>query len=105
MFHDLDVIDSRALRPTDCYGQRFMRPGTYYYHVLPTGGQHINHERPYVVRVSDRKDKTAVMQQLTLTVAWNGRELRPNDLDVSISTGDLVVWNCPDFRIGWTAAR
>jgi plastocyanin len=96
MFDNLDTIDSRALRPTDCYGQRFMRPGTYHYHVLPSGGQHINRERPYVVRVSDPKDKAPAMQQLTLMVAWNGRELRPDKIDVSVNTGDLVVWNCPD---------
>ena len=28
-------LDSRALRNTDCYGQRFMKPGTYTFHCTP----------------------------------------------------------------------
>lgn len=96
MFADLDTLDSRGLRRTDCYGQRFMRPGAYTYHALPAGAQHVDRDRPYVVRVSDRKDQAAPMNQVTLTLAWNGRELRPDKAEVTISVGDLVVWNCPD---------
>lgn len=30
-------LDSRALRNIDCYGQRFMKPGTYAYALVPAG--------------------------------------------------------------------
>ncbi len=96
MFADLDTLDSRGLRRTDCYGQRFMRPGTYAYHALPAGGQHVDHDRPYIIRVNDRKDKKASMEQHTLTLHWNGREFRPDKVEITVSDGDLVVWNCPD---------
>jgi plastocyanin len=95
MFDQLDTLDSRALRRTDCYGQRFMRAGTYAYHVLPSGGQHVDPERPYIVRVTERKDDKAQMNQLTLTLTWNGRDFVPDKREVSVNAGDLVVWNCP----------
>jgi plastocyanin len=96
MFDNLDTIDSRALRATDCYGQRFMRPGTYRYHVLPVGGQHVDQDRPYVIRVNERKADKKPMKQLTITLGWNGREFKPDQGDVAIDAGDLVIWNCPD---------
>jgi plastocyanin len=96
MFDNLDTIDSRALRCTDCYGQRFMRPGTYRYHVLPVGGAHIDQDRPYVIRVNERKADKEPMKQLTVTLTWGRHEFKPDQHDLAIDAGDLVIWNCPD---------
>ena len=50
-----DSLDSRALRYTDCFGQRFAEPGTYSgYHALPVGGRLVNEYRPFTVVVKPR---------------------------------------------------
>ena len=49
----MDTLDSRALRFTDCYAQRFMKAGTYPYNVLPVMGHCVSSERPFTIRVKD----------------------------------------------------
>jgi len=53
----MDTLDSRALRSTDCYAQRFMKPGSYAYNVLPVMGHCISMERPFSIRVADSATK------------------------------------------------
>jgi plastocyanin len=91
----IDALDSRALRLTDCYGQRFMKAGTYRYHVLPVGGHYMTEERPFSVKVTDRAGQ-AKMTQHSLVVTIDRGRFRVDREDVAIGTGDLVLWNCPD---------
>lgn len=95
MFNINDTLDSRALRATDCFGQRFMRAGTYHYNVLPTGGGVVNTERPHTLVVQDRKSD-GKMNQHDVSLRWDGRSWHPDQKDLVIEAGDLVVWNCPD---------
>lgn len=104
-------LDSRALRHTDCYGQRFMKPGTYPYALVPAGGAGASGEFPYVVEVVERSSKAERdMHQTTVTVRFlkerhgdccdertadPGRFV-PDQERVTVEAGDMVVWNSPD---------
>lgn len=87
-----ESFDSRALGKTDCYGQRFMKPGLYRYHVLPAGAHHWTDERPYVVRVSERSaDNKMNTHHVTIT---QPDRFHADPEEVVIEAGDLVMWNC-----------
>ncbi|CAI9419836.1 cupredoxin domain-containing protein [Nocardioides sp. T2.26MG-1] len=104
-------LDSRALRNTDCYGQRFMKPGTYPYALVPAGGPGAGGDFPYVVEVVEKSSKgERAMHQATVTVRFekerhgdccDERTSGPGrfvpDLErVTVEAGDMVVWNSPD---------
>jgi plastocyanin len=104
-------LDSRALRNTDCYGQRFMKPGIYTYALVPAGGAGVSNDFPYVVEVVERSsEQERDMHQTTVTVRFvkerhgdccdertsdPGRFV-PDQERVTVEAGDMVVWNSPD---------
>lgn len=104
-------LDSRALRHTDCYGQRFMKPGTYPYALVPAGGAGATVEFPYVVEVVEKTSKRErEMHQTAVTVRFvkerhgdccdertadPGRFV-PDQERVTVEAGDMVLWNSPD---------
>jgi plastocyanin len=87
-----DHFDSRALRPTDCYGQRFMRAGAYRYGVLPAGARFVNDHRPFVIHV-EAGDPGKAMAQHNVGVTFAEGEFRADPAELRIATGDLVLWN------------
>lgn len=104
-------LDSRALRNTDCYGQRFMRPGTYPYTLAPAGAAGTSNQFPYVVEVVEKSSKSdREMQQTTVTVrfqkerqgdccderTYGAGRFVPDQERVTVEAGDMVVWNSPD---------
>lgn len=91
-----DHLDSRALRTTDAYGQRFMRPGTYRYLLGPAGTGRFAQEYPWVVEVADGEPRPGEMAQTTVAVRREGRSFLPDQEKVSIAAGDMVMWHCPD---------
>ena len=93
----IDALDSRALRVTDCYAQRFMKAGTYRYNVLPVGGYHVTEARPFTIKVQERATQTKMTQHAVVVKAESGR-FRVDRNEVTIEAGDLVLWNCPDTR-------
>src|SRR5437773_8167667 len=90
-----DPLDSRALRRTDCYAQRFMKAGTYPYNVLPAFGDCIQRDRPFTIKVVETKGKKA-MTQHNVTVHFQKGRFTADPAETTIETGDLVLWNCPD---------
>lgn len=105
-------LDSRALRHTDCYGQRFMKPGTYPYALVAAGAAGAAGDHPYVVEVVERSAKRERdMHQTTVTVRYEkereggdccderaagpGRFV-PDEERVTVEAGDMVLWNSPD---------
>lgn len=92
MFTTQDSLDSRYLRSTDCYGQRFMRAGTYYYNVVQAGGGALSDERPYVIQVSDCANQ-AGMQQHNIVLSYTDNAFSPDRVEIHIALGDLVLWS------------
>lgn len=93
----IDTFDSRALRYTDCYAQRFMKAGTYRYHVLPAGSDCINRDRPFTVTVKDAA-KDATMTSHAVTIKVDAGKFKVDPELVAIAAGDLVIWNCSSAR-------
>lgn len=93
----IDTFDSRALRVTDCYGQRFMKPGTYRYNVVPAHGHGITEERPFSIEVKERSAQPKMSQKSVVVTAQGGRFTVQPDV-LTIETGDIVLWNCPDSK-------
>jgi hypothetical protein len=90
-----DPFDSRALRRTDCYAQRFMKAGIYPYNVLPAFGDLIGRERPFKIKVAEPKEKRA-MTQHNVIVRFEKGIFTVDEGDLVIDAGDLVLWNCPE---------
>ncbi|WP_020143877.1 hypothetical protein [Terracoccus sp. 273MFTsu3.1] len=91
-----DHFDSRALRQTDCYGQRFMRPGTYAYAIGHAGTAALAQDHPYVVVVEGDAPKRGEMAQTLVTVHAEGKAFVPDAPKVTVNAGDMVMWHCPD---------
>lgn len=94
----LHTFDSRALQFADCYGQRFMKAGTYRYNVLPAGTECLVDKRPYTINVIDKKGSGAMTQHDVVVHAGPHAEYRPEPPELTIEAGDLVLWNCPGAR-------
>jgi plastocyanin len=92
-----DTFDSRALRATDCYGQRFMKAGLYRYHVLSAHAHCMTDERPFAVKVGESSGKRKLGQN-TVTITFDRGRFRVEPQEVTIESGDLVLWNCPNAR-------
>lgn len=90
---DGESLDSRALRYTDCFGQRLMKAGRYAYNALPLGAHVLNDERPHVIQVRPRTSASK-MTQWTVALAWDGRRFVPDTPDLEVESGDLVLWHC-----------
>ena len=105
-------LDSRALRNFDCYGQRFMRPGTYPYALVPAGSVGAGDSYPYLIDVVETSSERGEgdIQQTAVTVRFvkerhgdccderisdPGRFV-PDQERVTIEAGDMVMWNSPD---------
>ncbi len=91
----LEQLDSRALRRTDCYAQRFMKAGTYPYNVLPAFGDCIEPDRPFTIKVVEQKKKSGMTQHNVVVRFENGR-FGVDRGETVIEAGDLVLWNCPE---------
>lgn len=99
-----NALDSRVLRQADCYGQRFMREGSYRWSALPAGGSAIDEARPFVIEVKARKSDGR-MTQHDVVLLWRERQFTTDSVKLVIEVGDLVLWHCGDPSApGWEIA-
>lgn len=94
----IDTFDSRALRRTDCYGQRFMKPGSYRYNILAVLGHCMTEDRPFTVNVKERTKKDGMVQH-TVAVRFEAGRYSVDRKELAIESGDLVLWNCQDPKV------
>lgn len=85
-------LDSRALGRTDCYAQRFMRPGDFAYNVVPGHAQALSTDFPFRIHVEEGKKK-AQMSQHNVQVTQCGKGFAVETGVLTIAVGDLVLWN------------
>lgn len=105
-----DQLDSRVLRFTDCYAQRFMKPGTYRYGVV-AAGVHPDHpaaadttralrrgpaSAPFTVQVEEGTEPGGTMGQTVLTVRREGNRFLVDQPTVRVRAGDMVLWHGTD---------
>lgn len=89
-----NILDSRAIRRTDCYAQRFMRPGRYSYAILPAHTEVLSEDRPYTIIVNEGKKSAGEMAQHNVLIKGKGAQFVPEKRELAIELGDLVLWNC-----------
>lgn len=94
----MDTLDSRSLRYTDCFVQKFSGPDTAYYWITGPVGKLISVEREqaFVIRVKAGAKSKAEGQQHNVTVKYDGRNFVADPPELEISHGDFVLWNTPD---------
>jgi hypothetical protein len=59
----------------------------------------VSDDRPYSVLVREPTSGDA-MQQRTVRLAYDGRGFVPDQTEVVIDAGDLVLWNCTQAPVG-----
>jgi plastocyanin len=99
----IDNFDSRALRHTDAYGQRFMREGVYRYDLVTAGAGEMFEFCSFTINVVGG-DKIKKMKQHTVTVSFKDNVFLPDDPEITIKEGDMVMWCCrqpsaPPFEV------
>lgn len=94
-----DTFDSRSLGFGDCYGQRFMKPGTYRYDVVAAGGGAMLTDYRYTVEVATARDDAA-MKQHDVVLKYRAYGFVADPEVVKIRQGDLVLWSSADPRAG-----
>ena len=87
----LNLLDSRAIGRASCFAQRFMRPGTYLYNVVPGYGQALCTEHPFKIVVA--KEKNAEMAQHNVLVLDAPRGYDIDRPEIAVKTGDMVLWS------------
>lgn len=90
----MDTFDSRALRFTDCYGQRFMRPAVYCYGLAFAGACVPSPEQSFQIEVAG-SERPGGMATHYVTVRKDGSRLQADPPLLAIAVGDLVIWHCP----------
>jgi plastocyanin len=94
----MDTLDSRALRYTDCFVQKFSEPDTVFYWITSPSGKllPIEREQAFVLRVKAGPRDGAEGQQHDITVKYDGRNFVADPPELEITAGDFVLWNTPD---------
>jgi len=88
----MDELDSRALRYTDCYAQKFSEQGTVRYHLLPAGAfVPPSTDEGFAIEVTEAKRPEP--EQHYVTVRREQGRLVPDKKSLSIAAGDVVMWN------------
>jgi plastocyanin len=87
----LNVLDSRAIGRASCFAQRFMRPGSYPYAIVPGYGQAIASDHAFVIDVSGEKRDD--MEQHNVLVSQSDKGFDVDRPQLSVRTGDLVLWS------------
>lgn len=90
-----DALDSRALRFTNCYAQRFMKGGVYPYVITSAFGERMGIEKPFSIRVAEGKAAAKARQHL-IRFSMRDRAFVTDSAEIQIDSGDIVMWNCLD---------
>jgi plastocyanin len=86
----LNMLDSRAIGRASCYAQRFMRPGTYSYAVVPGHGHVLAAEFPFRIVVTEDKGREMAQHNVLVSDGKNGLAVDSDELRIAL--GDLVLW-------------
>jgi plastocyanin len=94
-------LNSRALRFTDMFGQKFLQPGLVAYRLLEAGldllGLDLGHHE-YAIEVSPERDHDGLSHQHHVNVRFVNGQLVADPAKLRISVGDVVTWHAPDAK-------
>src|SRR5689334_6800273 len=92
----MDTLDSRSLRYTDSFVQKFSVPGQVRYRVTTGAGAYLPVEgTTFTIDVSTQGENEG--KQHNVTIRRDGRRLVADPLHLAIGVGDMVLWHAPDL--------
>jgi plastocyanin len=96
----MDTLDSRCLRYTDCFAQKFSHLGGISYRLATAAGACLRVEKDdkdvFTIDVAERGDPAKSGQQHDVTVRQEGNRLLADPPHIKIKAGDVVMWNAPN---------
>lgn len=96
----MNTLDSRSLRYTDCFMQKFSAAGEYMYQLLAASGEGFGHDDDrFSIQVRPRESKSSPPTQHHITVVPREGKLVADPPRVEIESDDVVVWNTPDSLV------
>jgi plastocyanin len=102
----MDMLDSRSLRYSDCFMQKFAMPGTVRYRLTTPAGAclPIEEEGAYTIEVATGAGRPeGEGRQHNVLVGRKDGRLVADPPQLRIEAGDAVLWHAPDAAIiGWS---
>lgn len=98
----MDILDSRALRYTNCYIQKFSTPDTIHYYLAPHANMclALDEESAFTIDVAEQPPGAQREgQQHTVTISRKGNQLVAEPAHLKIQAGDAVLWCTSDSTI------
>src|SRR5450631_1882999 len=100
----MNSLDSRFLRPGDCFGQRFPTPGPVRCFIAPSAlfpAARANRPEDFVIEVKPRTTAAIAPKQLNVALKSNGKGgLKIETERLSIEAGDGVLFYTADPAAG-----
>jgi plastocyanin len=95
----MNELDSRSLAFTDCFAQRFEKPGEVTYEVVHAAGAMVDlKERPFRITVAAAGGEGPESEQHDVVVRWDGRAFAVEPAALKIAAGEVVLWHAPDAK-------
>lgn len=99
----MDILDSRALRYTDCFAQKFTSPGQVQYQITTSGGTFLplDPDHVFTIEVKERPKEAKPKaddegETHEVTVRRDGQQFTADPPKLQISVGDVVLWRAND---------
>jgi plastocyanin len=93
----MNTLDSRSLRYTDCFAQKFSSPGQVLYRVTTGAGACLPVEgTTFTIDVSECAASKKEGKQHQITIRREGQSLVADPPHLEIEAGEMVLWHAPD---------
>jgi plastocyanin len=108
----MDILDSRMLRYTDCFAQKFTSPGEIQYQITTLGGTYLPLDpgEAFTINVKAQNKDSHLkpdqeIGQHQITVRREGQRFVADSPKLEIEVGDVVLWRTDDPSIPGFAVR
>jgi plastocyanin len=103
----MNELDSRFLRQTDCFAQRFTTPGLVRYSLSGVLGGIASPESEdsFTIDVVPGGPEGTSGRQHQVSVRQEGQRLIAEPARLQVTAGDIVLWNAPDAAMAGYAVR
>lgn len=102
----MNSLDSRVLRYTDCFGQKFSVPGLIQYQLTTTAGTFLPVDNEtFTIDVNKPVRQKQRGRQHNVIVKREGRKFVAEPAHLEIEAGDMVLWHAPEASTPGFAVR
>lgn len=99
----MEILDSRALRYTDCFAQKFTSPGQVQYQITTSGGTFLplDPDHTFTIEVKEGAKEAKPKaddegESHEVTIRRDGQQFVADPPKLQISVGDVVMWRTND---------